>query len=247
MVSPPMVSIRLHALWSMGHVKERYIQYEKAGDQYLGRVICGLEVNDVSFAVLPPFFDFKERDERADSVYPLLKDYMVCNDHVPASVHCIFYFCFTSLCYHFDYLAKSCTSRTNYGHCISSIIFPTMPEMQLLSSILGAKKTATPTFTGLSPHITILANFEQLKLEMNATRDTILTGVEAELDKRGIGSQSHFDKEEILVRMDELHNELLKKVDICGWSSATALRNIQVGNGISDEFLVSGGGDENFS
>ncbi len=82
---------------------------------------------------------------------------------------------------------------------------------------------------------------------MNATRDIILTGVEAELDKRCIGSQNHFDKEEILARMDELHNELLKKVDVCGWSSATALQNVQVGNGISDEFLVSGDGDKIFS
>ena len=46
-VSPPMVSICLRAMWSMGHVKERYLQFEKAGDQYLGRVVCGLDVNDV--------------------------------------------------------------------------------------------------------------------------------------------------------------------------------------------------------
>ncbi len=74
MVSLPMVSICLRAMWSMGHTKERYLQYEKAGDQYLGKVVCGLEVNDVPFAVSPPFFDFKEGDERADSVYPLLKE-----------------------------------------------------------------------------------------------------------------------------------------------------------------------------
>jgi hypothetical protein len=37
-VSPPMVSICLCAMWSMGHIKERYLQYEKAGNQYLGRV-----------------------------------------------------------------------------------------------------------------------------------------------------------------------------------------------------------------
>ena len=35
-VSPPMVSICLRAMWSMGSVKERYLQGEKAGDQYLG-------------------------------------------------------------------------------------------------------------------------------------------------------------------------------------------------------------------
>ena len=66
-------------------------------------------------------------------------------------------------------------------------------------------------------------------------------------DAMGHRVTSHFDKEEILARMNELHNELLKKVDICGQSSATALRNIQVGNGISDKFLVSNDGDKSFS
>jgi hypothetical protein len=125
-VSPPIVSICLCAMWSMGHIKERYLHYKMAGNQYLGQVVCGLEVNDMLFAVSPPFLILREGDERADSVYPLLKEYMVCGDHVPASVNCIFYFCFASLCYHFDYLAKSCTPRTNYRHCISSIIFPTI-------------------------------------------------------------------------------------------------------------------------
>jgi len=53
-VSPPIVSICLRAIWSMGQVKERYLHYEKAGDQYLGRVVAGLNCSDHSFAVLPP-------------------------------------------------------------------------------------------------------------------------------------------------------------------------------------------------
>ena len=57
-VLPPMVSICLRAMWSMGHVKERYLQYEKVGDQYLGQVVCRLDVNSVKFAVLPPIFEF---------------------------------------------------------------------------------------------------------------------------------------------------------------------------------------------
>ena len=60
-VSPPMVSVCLRTMWSMRHVKERYLQYEKVGDQYLGRVVCGLDVNNVSFAVSPPFFDAKSK------------------------------------------------------------------------------------------------------------------------------------------------------------------------------------------
>jgi hypothetical protein len=75
---------------------------------------------------------------------------------------------------------------------------------------------------------------------MVATREAILNGVEAELDRQQIGSQSHFDKEEILARMDVLQNELLKKVDLFRQSSVTALWNVWVGDGSGDEFLVNG-------
>jgi hypothetical protein len=60
----PMVSICLHAMWCMGSVKERYLQYEKAGDQYLGRVVSGLDVNSIAFAMSPPFFDTADKGER---------------------------------------------------------------------------------------------------------------------------------------------------------------------------------------
>ena len=54
-VSPPMVSICLRAMWSMGSIKEHYLQYKKAGDQYLGRVVSELDVNKGSFAISPSF------------------------------------------------------------------------------------------------------------------------------------------------------------------------------------------------
>ena len=82
----------------------------------------------------------------------------------------------------------------------------------------------TPIFTGLPPHITILANFQTLMVEMVSTKDAILNGLIAELDRRRIGSQSHFDKEEILASMTTMHNELLKKVDLCMRNSQKELQ-----------------------
>ena len=100
----------------------------------------------------------------------------------------------------------------------------------------------TPTLTGLPPNITIL--FEVLRVELVASKVAILTGVEAKLDKRCIGSQSHIDKEEIIERMLSLHNELLKKVDICCQASANAIQNarfvgIEDGTGFDDIFLTA--------
>lgn len=42
--------------WSMGGVKDRYLQYEEAGDQVCGRTVAGLDVNSHKFAVSAPFF-----------------------------------------------------------------------------------------------------------------------------------------------------------------------------------------------
>jgi hypothetical protein len=113
-VSPPMVSICLRAMWSMGSVKERYLQFEKAGDQYLGRVVSGLDVNDVSFAVSPPYFecdgDVKEK------ILILLKDFTVGGHGIQGEIFQMLYFCFASLCYHFDYLVQVLPQRSKCRH-----------------------------------------------------------------------------------------------------------------------------------
>ncbi len=61
-------------------------------------------------------------------------------------------------------------------------------------------------------------------IEMESTKSTILSGVEVDSDRRRIGSQSHFDGEEILSWIASMHTELLKKVDMCLHSSTTALQ-----------------------
>jgi len=246
-VSPPMVSICLRAMWSMGHVKERYLQFEKAGDQYLGRVVCGLDVNDVKFAVSPPYFDFDVTDLSAEDgtderVFSLLRDYMVGGDYVCASVHRIFYFCFASLSFHFDFLSRVLhpMNKLRASHFFNHI--PLWVKNAATVKYPWTRTDATPTLTGLPPHITILANFEKLRVELEDSKVAILGGIEAELDKRRIGSQSHFDKEEILDRMLNLHNELLKKVDACGRESASAVQNAHFagdgdGAGFDDIFV----------
>jgi hypothetical protein len=57
------------------------------------------------------------------------------------------------------------------------------------------KTEVTPTLTSIPPHVTIMDNFEQMLIEMEATKNTILSRVEVELDKRHIGSQSYFASE----------------------------------------------------
>ena len=57
---------------------------------------------------------------------------------------------------------------------------------------------ATPTFTGLPPHVSILAKLEGLKVELHWAKNQIIDGVKEDLNGRCLGSQSYFDKEEII-------------------------------------------------
>ena len=81
----------------MGSIKEHYLQYEKAGNQYLGRVVSGLDVNDISFAISPPFFDNADGDERKN-ILSLIKDNMVGGHYMTGDMHHLFNFCFALLC-----------------------------------------------------------------------------------------------------------------------------------------------------
>ena len=54
-----MAAICLRAGWSMGPVKDQYIHYEKAGDQFVGRCATGISSRGKHFATSPVYWDMK--------------------------------------------------------------------------------------------------------------------------------------------------------------------------------------------
>ena len=80
---------------------KRYLQYEKAGDQYLG---CWYVASMSTINRLPhrhhSLILIMNLESRADDIYTLIKDYMVQGYHISARVHRIFYCCFASLRFH---------------------------------------------------------------------------------------------------------------------------------------------------
>jgi hypothetical protein len=231
-VSPPIVSICLRAMWSMGQVKERYLQYEKAGDQYLGRVVSGLDVNSVTFAVSPPFFDVD--DETRVQIEALIKSYVVGGKLLPAGVYQIFHYCFASLCYHYEFLTATLHQKSKLQ---ASPFFSAMPQYAKSAATTKfpwEKTSATPTFTGIPPHISLLAQVEQLKIEMAKNRDDILAGFKSDLDGRQIGSQNYFDKETVCALITEMHNDMTSRFDNFGKNAANIIREC---SGVDDVVL----------
>ena len=187
-VSPPMVSICLRALWSMGPVKERYLHYEKAGDQYLGRVVAGLNCNDSSFAVSPPYFDLtgcENAKEMQGKIDKLVQSFLYSSEKVCARVFRIFVNLFANICYHAEYL-KLTIHKKNKLH--ASPFFTQIPsEIQTLAAVRfpWEKSEYTPIFTGIPPHVVILANFEGLKKKMEAIRSEVHDDFTEEMNHNG--------------------------------------------------------------
>ena len=70
----------------------------KAGDQYLGRVVAGLNCRDPAFAVLPPYFDFSSctnPEEAEKEVDNLILSHLVCGNEVNPRLFLIFCMLFT--------------------------------------------------------------------------------------------------------------------------------------------------------
>jgi hypothetical protein len=53
---PSITAIQLRAGWHLEGVTGRYLRFAAAGDQHVGRTVCGLDPMSPTFGILPPFF-----------------------------------------------------------------------------------------------------------------------------------------------------------------------------------------------
>jgi hypothetical protein len=224
-VSPPMVSICLQAMWSMGSVKERYLQFGRAGDQYLGRVVYGLDVNDVSFDVTPPYFEC-DGDMKA-KILTLLKDFTVGGHGIGGENFQMLYFCFASLCYHFEFLVKRLPKRNKLP---ASPFFTHIPlyAREAATVRMPWNKTAnTPVFTGIGMplHVSILTQIKELKISLKTATEAILNGLKEDLDGRRLGTESYFAKEDIVAEIKMMRADMTERMNrIACLSSSFALQ-----------------------
>ena len=83
----------------MGGIQDTYMRYERASDQYVGRVLSGLPINHKEFATLPPFFV-----ERNNSVENLILE---CFLNIPNNMKRVGEFLLGSVVYHKQFLQNT--------------------------------------------------------------------------------------------------------------------------------------------
>ena len=154
----------------MGQVKECYLHYEKASDQYLGRVVAGLNCSDPAFAVLHPYFDFSSctnPEEAEKEVEDSILSHLVCSNEVNPRLFLIFCMFFASLCYHSEFLKdtihhKSKLQASPFFNCI----LMHLKSLAVVKYPWNATKY-TPVFIRLPPLVSLLSKMEGLKQDFH--------------------------------------------------------------------------------
>ena len=147
----------------MGEIKECYLHFKNAGDQYLGRVVAGLDCNEYLFAVSPPYFDLStvaNEEETEKNIDELVARYLVGGSVCPPRLFVIFRYLFASLCYNAEFLSKKLHPK-NKLH--ASPFFTSIPKsVQGLAAIKFPWNSTkyTPPFTGLPPYVSLLSTIE---------------------------------------------------------------------------------------
>ncbi len=94
------LSFCLQAMWRMCAVKEPYLHYEEAGNQFLGHVVSELNCNSYLFVTSSPHFDFTGIENERNikhNLDALVEEYVPRGDHLKSRIFWIFCYCFASL------------------------------------------------------------------------------------------------------------------------------------------------------
>jgi hypothetical protein len=219
--SPPIASICIRANWKMPGVMNRYIKYESAGDQYVGRCVSGRNRLNKRFAESLPYFDFsdlsavdKERKMREQDSW--IKQRMPETGAINDSVFCLFKSCLASFIFHWNWLRETIHEESPLRSTVFWAEREQFPYADRVTTRLPWTQTSdTPQFTGIPIDVLYLAKIEELKqtiaaLELtiaegnNHVIDSIKTHVDQALDDRAVGGESYGVAKSIESKLDKL-------------------------------------------
>lgn len=189
-VGPSIMSVSLRAGWKTGIVQERYIRYEGASDQYLGRILSGLHLHSLDFAALPPRFSSAAgvQGEIRGAVNACFPDTVSGHLHLfPVLSHCL-----ASVVHHSEWLLRHLAPLSPLRS------LPPLCDPALLTS-LRAKMVEGDAdglrATGLPPHIVYLKENAEIKQllrtilsEVENVSDKTVAGIEEVLERRCVES-----------------------------------------------------------
>ena len=226
---PPLASIFHRGEWSLGVVLEIYWRYAECGDQYLGRILAGLDANSVTFDVLPPHFTVELDDDRIKKAMQLCFGQILDCESEDTFVTALLFRCLASLVYHADSINEVVAKFE--GHPFANI--PLLKDPTFLND-LKTLVTIEPTEgiltkpTGIPPHTSCIKCMKDIQKFMDEEREErkknvnyLKEAVRAALEDRDVehgqltvgGFETIFNKfeQKVIGNIDDKFEALLQK------------------------------------
>ena len=237
--APSIPSIARRGEWSLGAVLDVYWHFAKTGDEYLGRVLAGLDPNDVSFALLPPHWTLvnpMENEHVKKAMTTLYGVIMESYRHKAENPTPMLLRCLACIVFHSDKLLEVMVVP---GHDFSKLAI--LHDRALLVELKKLVTTApTPgvmtVATGIPPHIglatqlkDILATLSKLVCGFEQQSENLISALEKALDEKAwdSGNVTGSRLKEIL---DAFHGSVNKNLD---GIRVEFKRALEIGNGSS--------------
>ena len=162
---PNIVAVCLRCGWSLGDVLRSYLKYGNAADEYCGRTLAGLPINDKSFGVLPPHHLNGSNDnmkKALDKMWPNRKTYQTG----------ILKVCISSLVYHHETLSNMLPISHPIFSC--GLYADEVLLSQLKADVKIGFVSDEMSGTGIPPHISILHGMADLRTDFANFRTEML-------------------------------------------------------------------------
>ena len=174
---PSIVNVCIRCGWSIGSVVERYVHYDGAGDQYVGRVVAGLPLGSGDFATLPPHFQ-----PGSDSVVAAAGRLVFPRLWAHQTLHGVLSMCLASLVFHMDFLINTLPAK---HPLLASVLFGDMQlATGLRSNVTLTSNTMQPT--GIPPHVALHVQLERNMEAIRALPQEVSEGIEKLLEDKGV-------------------------------------------------------------
>ena len=193
---PSIPSIARRGEWSIGSVLDVYWHFGSVGDQYLGRILAGLDPMSPNFDVLPPHWNISDPMSNEFVKRGMNLTYKNFMENKPAYTALILRL-FACVVFHSDALIATMASHS--GHDFTKVaILHDRALLKELKSLVTLERTAgvIEASTGIPPHVTHARQLEKL-LEQTGTlmtnmdhqNGTLVASMVKTLEDRG---RSHY-------------------------------------------------------
>jgi hypothetical protein len=200
----------------MPGVMNRYIKFENAGDQFVGKCVSGRTRLSKEFAASPAYFDFSsctsvEKQVKSKELDRWIRERLPEDAKSNDKVFALLKMCVASIAFHRqfleDHLHRGSKLRLNV------FLLNTIPHSEYLTVLYPWNKTVdTPEITGIPPDVLILAEFEDMRQHFRLLEQSMKTHfeeiLERQLNDRDVGGSSYSKMSEMIEKMETMMNQL---------------------------------------